>query len=117
MSLFQLANTFNEMLNRLESSLKPKALYFQYLPRNGTPLSAIIGELELSISRERNMEEYKSAIKNALEDTNKLVRLSNDCWIWPRPIGDSSEIAGDEGHPDWWNIIDARPGAESKPRV
>ncbi|MCS6834238.1 MAG: HAMP domain-containing histidine kinase, partial [Flammeovirgaceae bacterium] len=41
------------------------------------PLSAIITELELSMHKNRSIDEYKTAIQNALNDAKKLVRLSN----------------------------------------
>src|SRR5690606_23092858 len=58
-----------------------------------TPLAAIITELELSTNKERNLEEYKTVIKNALQDAKKLVRLSNSLLDLAKASYDTSEIA------------------------
>src|SRR5690606_19968653 len=58
-----------------------------------TPLSAIITELELSVSKNRNTEEYKAAIQNSLKDAKKLVRLSNSLLDLAKASYDPSEIS------------------------
>ena len=91
--LAQLANTFNEMLNRLEHSFEAQKHFVSNISHElRTPLSAIITELELSINKDRDIEEYKMAIENALSDAKKLVRLSNSLLDLAKASYDTSEI-------------------------
>src|SRR5690606_11017627 len=65
--LSQLANTFNEMLDRLENSFDAQKNFVSNISHElRTPLAAIITELELSVTKERTVIAYKSAIRNAL---------------------------------------------------
>jgi signal transduction histidine kinase len=92
--LAELANTFNEMLNRLENSFDAQKNFVSNISHEmRTPLAAIITELELSINKERAIEEYKTAILNALSDAKKLVRLSNSLLDLAKASYDPSEIA------------------------
>lgn len=92
--LSQLANTFNEMLDRLESSFEAQKHFVSNISHEiRTPLAAIITELELSANKERNLEEYKAAIQNALADARKLVRLSNSLLDLAKASYDPAEIA------------------------
>ncbi|HUH73736.1 MAG TPA: HAMP domain-containing sensor histidine kinase [Chitinophagales bacterium] len=92
--LAQLANTFNEMLNRLENSFDAHRNFVSNISHEiRTPLAAIITELELSLNKDRNIEEYKSAIVNTLGDAKKLVRLSNSLLDLAKASYDPTEIS------------------------
>lgn len=92
--LSNLAFTFNEMLDRLENSFEAQKSFVSNISHEiRTPLAAIITELELSINKERSLEEYKSAIQNALSDARKLARLSTSLLDFAKASYDPSEIA------------------------
>lgn len=92
--LSNLAFTFNEMLDRLENSFEAQKSFVSNISHEiRTPLAAIITELELSINKERSIEEYKSAIQNALSDARKLARLSTSLLDFAKASYDPSEIA------------------------
>lgn len=92
--LSELADTFNDMLNRLENSFDAQKHFVSNISHElRTPLSAIITELELSANKDRNVEEYKTVIRNALDDANRLVRLSNNLLDLAKASYDPSEIA------------------------
>ncbi len=92
--LSELANTFDEMLTRLENSFDAQRHFVSNISHElRTPLSAIIAELELSTNKERSIQEYKETIKNALGDSEKLVRLSNSLLDLAKASYDPSEIA------------------------
>jgi signal transduction histidine kinase len=92
--LSELANTFNEILNRLENSFDAQKHFVSNIAHElRTPLAAIITELELSVNKERNIQEYKTAIQNALNDAKKLVRLSNSLLDLAKASYDPSEIS------------------------
>jgi signal transduction histidine kinase len=91
--LAELTNTFNEMLNRLENSFDAQKNFVSNISHElRTPLAAIITELELSANKEKNAEEYKTAINNALNDAKKLARLSNSLLDLAKASYDRSEI-------------------------
>lgn len=92
--LSELANTFNEMLNRLENSFDAQKNFVSNISHElRTPLAAIITELELSANKEKNAAEYKTAINNALNDAKKLARLSNSLLDLAKASYDPAEIS------------------------
>ncbi len=92
--LSELANTFNDMLDRLEDSFEAHKRFVSNISHEiRTPLAAIITELELAINKDRDLEEYKAALHNALSDAQKLVRLSNSLLDFAKASYDPSEIA------------------------
>lgn len=89
-----LADTFNQMLDRLEDSFDAQKHFVHNISHElRTPLTAIISELELALNKERGKEEYKSAILNVLNDTKKLVRLSNSLLDLAKASYDCAEIS------------------------
>lgn len=92
--LTELAETFNEMLNRLEKSFDAQKHFVSTISHElRTPLSAIITELELSIDKERKVEDYRVVIQNTLKDTRRLVQLSNSLLDLAKANYDRSEIS------------------------
>ncbi|MGV8814992.1 MAG: ATP-binding protein [Gelidibacter sp.] len=92
--LSELAQTFNAMLDRLEQSFDAQKHFVSNISHElRTPLAAIITELELSINKERNVEDYKTAIENSLKDAKKIVRLSNSLLDIAKASYDPSEIS------------------------
>jgi two-component system sensor histidine kinase ArlS len=72
--LAELANTFNEMLNRLENSFDAQKHFVSNISHElRTPLAAIITELELSTNKEKSVAEYKSTI-NLFENGCKFSK-------------------------------------------
>lgn len=75
--LGELALTFNNTLDRLESSFESQKLFISQVSHElRTPMAALIAELELSLYRDRSSEEYKKVIESALNDARKMDRLS-----------------------------------------
>lgn len=92
--LSQLANTFNEMLDRLESSFEAQKHFVSNISHElRTPLAAITAELELSTTKERTVTEYKNVISNVLNDAKKLARLFNNLLDLAKASYDPSEIS------------------------
>lgn len=88
-----LANTFNEMLNRLENSFDSQKQFVSNISHElRTPLAAIIAELELALSKEQNQAYYIQTIENALNDSQKIVRLSNSLLDFAKASYDPTEI-------------------------
>ena len=88
-----LAITFNEMLNRLENSFDAQKQFVSNISHElRTPLTAMLAELQLTVTKERDNEEYKHALHHIIDDTQKLVRLSNSLLDLAKANYDQSEI-------------------------
>ncbi|WP_421872814.1 HAMP domain-containing sensor histidine kinase [Marinoscillum sp.] len=72
-SLSRLTQTFNDMLDRLETSFETQKNFISNASHElNTPLTTIIGEADLALTKERNKEEYIEAIKIILGEAEKL---------------------------------------------
>ena len=92
--LSELAQTFNEMLDRLEKSFEAQKDFVSNVAHElRTPLAAMIAELDLIGNKERPTSEYQAAIQNALSDARKLGRLSHSLLDFAKASYDPSEIA------------------------
>jgi signal transduction histidine kinase len=75
----ELAQTFNRMLNRLESSFNAQKEFVSNISHElRTPLAVIIAELEVSAINARTTDEYREMNQLVLQEARKLSRLSND---------------------------------------
>ena len=72
-SLAKLADTFNNMLNRLETSFETQKNFISNASHElNTPLTEIIGEADLALSKPRSEDEYRAALAKILEAAEKL---------------------------------------------
>jgi signal transduction histidine kinase len=83
--LSRLAGTLNDMLARLERAAGAER---DFLARAShelrTPLAALRAELELALARPREPAELAAALDSAAEETERLVRLSDDLLVLAR---------------------------------
>ncbi|MCS6904451.1 MAG: HAMP domain-containing sensor histidine kinase [Bacteroidia bacterium] len=92
--LAELANTFNQMLDRLQNAYEEQKRFILHISHElRTPLTALTAELELSLQNNHNMQEYKAAIQNVLKDTQKLVRLINSLLDLAKASSEPSQIS------------------------
>ncbi len=104
----ELAVTFNEMLNRLENSFDAQKEFVSNVSHElRTLLTAMLAELQLTVSNERTNEEYKKSIHHGISDAQKLVRLSNGLLDLAKASYDQTEIAFKEVRLDEI-LLDAR---------
>lgn len=74
----RLSATFNKMLNRIESAFKiQKAFVANASHELRNPLTKVTSQLEVSLLKERNNEEYKKLISSVLEDIKNLNGISH----------------------------------------
>lgn len=75
--LDELADSFNQMLDRLEKAFDAQQQFVSNVSHElRTPLAALTAELEITLLKEREKQEYIDSIKRALGDaynTNKLA--------------------------------------------
>ena len=73
--LKKLASTFNEMLDRLETTFETQNNFISNASHElRTPLTAIIGEADVALSKLRKPEDYMESLKIILEEADRLDR-------------------------------------------
>lgn len=76
--LGHLTNTFNHMLERLETSFKIQKRFVSNASHElRNPLAAISGQIEVSLMKDRQNEEYKMVLSSILKEIKNLRTLSN----------------------------------------
>ncbi|KHJ36884.1 signal transduction histidine-protein kinase ArlS [Pedobacter glucosidilyticus] len=77
--LGQLAQRFNEMLDRLQKAFHKQRAFVSHASHElRTPLTAITGQIQVSLLANDNMEELRTMAKSVLEDVNQLNILTNN---------------------------------------
>lgn len=75
--LNQLANTFNELLDRLQESFVIQRRFISNASHElSTPLTSISSQLEVTLHKERSTEEYKQVIQSVNEDVQQMQQLT-----------------------------------------
>lgn len=73
----ELKNTFNTMLDRLETSFATQNNFISNASHElSTPLTAIIGEADVALSKKRDSDEYREAIGIILNEAERLERIT-----------------------------------------
>lgn len=76
--LGELAIAFNNLLNRLEGAYNVQKLFVSNASHEiRNPLTAILGEAEVILERDRSSDEYKEALKNISAEADRLNVLVN----------------------------------------
>lgn len=74
-----LVNTFNNMIARLEKSVKKiKQFSGDVSHELRTPLTIIRGEIEILLRKDRESEEYQRTLKSVLEEANHMEKIIDD---------------------------------------
>lgn len=72
-----LAGTFNNMLDRLETAFETQNNFVSNASHElSTPLTAIIGEAELALNKERTQEKYIYSLQNILHEAGRLEHIT-----------------------------------------
>jgi len=75
----ELADIFNEMLNRLEDSFISQKRFIQDISHElKTPLTILKGELEVALRKARTPNEYAAILQSNLEETERIYRMIED---------------------------------------
>jgi signal transduction histidine kinase len=74
----RLAQTFNQMLTRLENAFNLQKTFVANISHElKNPLTAITSQLEVSLLRERDNADYQRTLESVLEDIQKLNRAAS----------------------------------------
>ena len=72
----KLAETFNDMLARLDHAFTSQRHLFEDLSHElKTPLTILKGEFEVALKKMRSSEDYESILRSSLEEVNKVTNL------------------------------------------
>ncbi|WP_276481746.1 HAMP domain-containing sensor histidine kinase [Paraflavitalea pollutisoli] len=75
--LTELSRTFNNMLDRLEASFETQNNFVSNASHEfRTPLTSIIGEAEIALSRERSCEEYQQTLQVIQQEASRLQHVT-----------------------------------------
>ncbi|TGN11628.1 HAMP domain-containing sensor histidine kinase [Leptospira ilyithenensis] len=93
--LSELANTFNETLDRLQSSFENQKHFVSNISHElNTPLAAVIIELELTLSKnDLEIKGYQSVINDVLHDARKLSKLVKNLFDFSKASYDPGRIS------------------------
>lgn len=73
----QLVTSFNDLLNRLETAFAIQNNFINNASHEfSTPLTAIMGEAEVVLMKERTTSEYQISLKSILEQTERLNEIT-----------------------------------------
>lgn len=75
----ELAITFNNLLEHLEQSFESQSSFVAHASHElRTPFTSIIGDLEVTLTQNRDSREYKETLQRVLAEAAKLNDLLND---------------------------------------
>ncbi|MCH8545255.1 MAG: HAMP domain-containing histidine kinase [Cryomorphaceae bacterium] len=95
--LAELAETFNNMLGRLENAFASQQSFVSNVAHElRTPLSGILAEIELTLEKPRDEREYTRVLKNVAHDARQLTRLSSSLLDLAKAGYDPSSIVFSE---------------------
>ena len=88
-----LAAALRDMVQRLRDRIETERRFASHAAHElRSPLAALRAELELALRRPREAAEYESTLRDALEDTDRLVDLAEDLLVVAR----TESVANDE---------------------
>jgi signal transduction histidine kinase len=75
----ELVSTLNGLIGRLSEEAEVRGRFYAAASHElRTPLQALLGHLELGISRERTPAEYRAVIEEARQQSDRLIALTRD---------------------------------------
>ncbi|SDL17381.1 Signal transduction histidine kinase [Catalinimonas alkaloidigena] len=75
----QLAQTFNQMLSRLQAAFETQRSFVANASHElRTPLTAMAGEIDVALLQERSVEEYQEVLQSVQDDNKQMIRLVNN---------------------------------------
>ncbi len=73
----RLASTFNQLLDRIEEAFRIQKGFLSNISHEvRNPIGSMIAAIQLSLSRERTLEEYQQTLRLALQDAVELQHIS-----------------------------------------
>jgi len=93
LELASLADTFNNMLDRLEDSFEQISRFSADIAHDlRTPVNNIRGEAEVALARARTVDEYRDVLGSCLEEAVRLSDLIGDLLFLARAESPSTQL-------------------------
>lgn len=93
LELASLAETFNEMLGRLQDSFERISRFSADIAHDlRTPVNNIRGEAEVALARARTVDEYRDVLESSLEEAVRLSELIGDLLFLARAESPLTEL-------------------------
>jgi two-component system heavy metal sensor histidine kinase CusS len=88
-----LADTFNEMLDRLQESFERLSRFSADIAHElRTPVNNLRGEAEVTLARSRSLDEYREALGSCLEESVRLSRIIDGLLLMARAETPETEL-------------------------
>ncbi len=108
-----LANTLNELLNRLQESFNIHRRFISNASHELlTPLTSVSSQLEISLDRDREAKDYREVMSSVYQDVHRLGKLTQTLLEFARASGDPGGLEIDLVRID--EILLALPGEITK---
>jgi two-component system heavy metal sensor histidine kinase CusS len=92
--LLVLADTFNQMLDRLEQSFARLSRFSADIAHElRTPVNNLRGEIEVALGRPRTPDEYREVLGSSLEECGRLARMIDSLLFLARAEDPRTQIA------------------------
>lgn len=74
----QLSKTFNSLLDRIEQAFETEKSFISSASHElQTPVTSILGQIEVILNKTRNEEEYKNVLQSVYDDTSQMAVIIN----------------------------------------
>lgn len=115
--LGRLVRTFNQMIDRLEAGFESMRRFTADASHElRTPLAIMRGAIDVTLARERTVEEYRRALEGLLEEVERMARIVEDLLLLARADSGGLDLAREAIRLDELvtEVVEAmRPMAES----
>jgi signal transduction histidine kinase len=92
----ELILTFNDLLNRIETAFETHNNFVSNASHEiGTPLTAIMGEAEVALTKERQPAEYQEVLQNILQQAERLDQITRSLLFLAQTGYEGKKIAFD----------------------
>ncbi|RYY40940.1 MAG: HAMP domain-containing histidine kinase [Chitinophagaceae bacterium] len=89
----QLANTLNELLNRLQDSFDMQRRFISNASHElSTPLTSISSQLEVALQRERDATEYRAVMRSIYQDVQHMSKLTQTLLEFAKASGNTGGL-------------------------
>lgn len=89
----RLVITFNRLLERIQFAFRMQRSFISNVSHElKNPLSVIISQIEVALSRRREQAEYRQALESVLEDTRELAEVADKLLLLARVHSEGANI-------------------------
>lgn len=92
--LSRLVITFNKLLDRIQKVFRLQKMFLSNISHElKNPLNVIISQVEITLQKERSLEEYKATLSSVLSDTKELNEVADKLMQLARINADDATVA------------------------